>query len=556
MSELTRPIRRLFARGDGPAEAAHTVDPDDVPEVAPAATESAAVSAVAADADPIAVDIPESDPLLAYLQTAQGPVELARLELDSPAVTALRAAGVALVVPLVSQGELIGTLNLGPRLSEQEYSTDDRRLLTTLAAQAAPAIRVAQLVREQAAEAAEREVLEQEMRVATLIQQQFLPRELPNLPQWQIAAYYGPARAVGGDFYDFIDMPDGRIGIAVGDVTDKGVPAALVMARTHSILRAEASRSDSPGEILARTNALLVPEMPARMFVTCLFAILEPETGRIVMANAGHNLPYIRTDAGVIELRATGMPLGLMPDIRYEETEGVIDPGSNVLLYSDGLVEAHDPGQAMYGFPRLRQEMAVDDAGSELLDRLLDTLHQFTGPDWEQEDDITLVTLRRSSGVSDHSTTSIATSGTTLITSFSVPGEEGNERLAMDRVAASIADLGLPAARFERLKTAVSEATMNAIEYGSQGDPHVPVDLSVETTPDAIVVRITDRALSGGIPTDPEAPDLERKLAGEQKPRGWGLFLIKQMVDSMDVTSDGTTQTVTLTMAREERIDG
>ena len=159
----------------------------------------------------------------------------------------LREAGVALVVPLVSQGELIGTLNLGPRLSEQDYSTDDRRLLTTLAAQAAPAIRVAQLVREQAAEAAERERLDQEMRVATLIQQQFLPRELPQLPEWQIAAYYGPARAVGGDFYDFIEMPDGRIGIAVGDVTDKGVPAALVMARTHSILRAEASRRTSPG---------------------------------------------------------------------------------------------------------------------------------------------------------------------------------------------------------------------------------------------------------------------------------------------------------------------
>ena len=239
------------------------------------------------------------------------------------------------------------------------------------------------------------------MRVATLIQQQFLPRELPNLPQWQIAAYYGPARAVGGDFYDFIEMPGGRIGIAVGDVTDKGVPAALVMARTHSILRAEASRSDSPGEILARANELLEPEMPARMFVTCLFAILEPETGRIVLANAGHNLPYIRTDDGVVELRATGMPLGLMPDIRYEETEGVIAPGSNVLLYSDGLVEAHDPTQQMFGFPRLREAMTIDDAGSELLDRLLEDAPPFTGPDWEQEDDITLVTLRRASGVSD-----------------------------------------------------------------------------------------------------------------------------------------------------------
>src|SRR4029079_7012477 len=260
--------------------------------------------------------------------------------------------------------------------------------------------------------------------------QQFLPRELPNLPEWQIAAYYGPARAGGGGFYDAIEMPGGRIGIAVGDVTDKGVPAALVMARTHSILRAEASRSESPGAILARANELLVPEMPARMFVTCLFAILDPETGRIVLANAGHNLPYIRTDDGVAALRATGMPLGLMADIVYEETEGVIAPGSNVLLYSDGLVEAHDPAQQMYGFPRLREAMTIDDAGSELLDRLLEDLHGFTRPAWEQEDDITLVTLRRASGVSQQ-----AAEAASLTTGFSIPGEGGNERLPADRGA-------------------------------------------------------------------------------------------------------------------------
>ncbi len=369
MTALTRPLRRLLGRGDH------------APDEAAAIAVEPAPPAEAASGTPVAVDIAETDPLLAFLQSAPGPVELARLELDSPAVRALREAGVALVVPLVSQGELIGTLNLGPRLSEQDYSTDDRRLLATLAAQAAPAIRVAQLVRAQAAEAAERERLEQEMRVATLIQHQFLPRQLPSLPHWQIAAYYGPARAVGGDFYDFIEMPDGRIGIAVGDVTDKGVPAALVMARTHSILRAEATRSDSPGAILARANELLVPEMPARMFVTCLFAILDPATGRIVLANAGHNLPYVRTASGVVELRATGMPLGLMPAVRYEETEGVINPGDNVLLYSDGLIEAHDPAAEMYGFPRLREAMTDrDDAGSDLLDRLLDLLHRFTGP--------------------------------------------------------------------------------------------------------------------------------------------------------------------------------
>ena len=173
----------------------------------------------------------------------------------------------------------------------------------------------------------------------------------------------------------------------------------------------------------------------------------------------------------------------------------------------------------------------------------------------EQEDDITLVTLRRAAGVADHAADDGAAESQ-IVTAFSVPGEEGNERLAMDRVAAAIGDLGLPPARLERLKTAVSEAAMNAIEYGSQGQADVPVDVVVETTPDSVVVRITDRALSGAVPTDAESPDIERKLAGEQKPRGWGLFLIKNMVDSMDVTGDGSTQTVTLTMSREERTNG
>jgi anti-sigma regulatory factor (Ser/Thr protein kinase) len=221
-----------------------------------------------------------------------------------------------------------------------------------------------------------------------------------------------------------------------------------------------------------------------------------------------------------------------------------------VLLYSDGLVEAHDGSSTMFGFPRLREAMTIDDAGSELLDRLLDDLHAFTGPDWEQEDDITLVTLRRASGVSEHAESQARTMA------FSIPGAAGNERIAMDRVALAVAGLGLSPARVERLKTAVSEATMNAIEYGSQGRADVPVEVLVETTDDAVLVRITDRALSGAVPTDAEVPDIERKLAGEQKPRGWGLFLIRSMVDSMEVTTDGSTQTVTLTMAREERTDG
>src|SRR5215218_10926415 len=182
--------------------------------------------------EPPPVEIAPNDPLVAYFQSASGPVDLDSLRLDSPALAQLRSTGSRMVVPLVSQGELIGLLNLGPRRSEQEYSVDDRKLLQDLAGHAAPAVRVAQLVREQQAEIRERERIEQELEVARLIQQRFLPQELPDLPGWHVAAYYQPAREVGGDFYDFLELPDGQLGIVVGDVTDKGVPAALVMATT------------------------------------------------------------------------------------------------------------------------------------------------------------------------------------------------------------------------------------------------------------------------------------------------------------------------------------
>ena len=142
------------------------------------------------------VEIAPNDPLVAYFSGATGAVDIGALQLDSPALEGLREAGIKLVVPLVSQGELIGLLNLGPRRSEQEYSADDRKLLNDLAGHAAPAVRVAQLVREQEAEVRQRERIEQELRVAQLIQQQFLPQELPDLPGWQVGAYYGrPARS-------------------------------------------------------------------------------------------------------------------------------------------------------------------------------------------------------------------------------------------------------------------------------------------------------------------------------------------------------------------------
>jgi len=342
------------------------------------------------------LDLASNDPLIGYLLSAASAVDITRLELLSPALDSLQAAGVVLVVPLISSGSLVGLLSLGPRRSERGYSTDDIRLLNSLAGYAAPAMRVGQLVRQQEAEARQRERIDQELKIAQLIQQQFLPKELPDLPSWHVAAFYRPARTVGGDFYDFIPLPDGRVMFVVGDVTDKGVPAALVMASTHALLRDAAPRLISPGMVLGHVNDMLCVDIPAHMFVTCLALVLDPVSGEVEFANAGHDVPYVRTQAGVQELRARGMPLGLMPGMPYEEMRFQFEPGDCALLHSDGLAEAHAPDREMFGFPRVSELVGKGPSGEALIDLCLTELGNFTGPDHEQEDDITLVSLQRS----------------------------------------------------------------------------------------------------------------------------------------------------------------
>jgi len=243
----------------------------------------------------------------------------------------------------------------------------------------------------------ERERIGQELKVARSIQQASLPKEVPTIEDWQISPYYRPAREVGGDFYDFHLLSEGHVGLVVGDATGKGVPAALVMSSTRSMLRALARASNSPGEVLEQVNDLLVSDIPANMFVTCFYAILDPESGRLRYANAGHDLPYLHRGRGEAEeLRARGMPLGLMPGMGYEEKEIELDVGEGVFFYSDGLVEAHDPKGEMFGFPRLRALVGEHGEEKSLEETLLEELYSFVGEGWEQEDDITLLALGRS----------------------------------------------------------------------------------------------------------------------------------------------------------------
>ena len=252
---------------------------------------------------------------------------------------------------------------------------------------------------------------------------------------------------------------------------------------------------------------------------------------------------------GIKELRATGMPLGLMPGMTYEEKEVTLAPGEYVLLYSDGLVEAHDPEKEMFGFPRLQTLMGDQPDGAQVKDFLLRQLAQFTGADWEQEDDVTLVTFQRAA----------AFEGTgngddwEQLTSFELPSEPGNEQQAMVLVAEATADLPLSEKQVERMKTAVAESTMNAMEHGNAYDADKMVNISVRHSETALQIRIRDQGARPVVMSEATVPDLEAKLAGEQSPRGWGLFLIQNMVDEMNIRQDESGHMIELVIRFAEK---
>jgi len=402
--------------------------------------------------------------------------------------------------------------------------------------------------------------VEQELGTARSIQHALLPKDLPKLEGWKIAYRYQPAREVGGDFYDFLRLDDGRVGLVIGDVSGKGIAAALVMANTQSVLRAVARRGNvAPGRVLAEANEVLYAYIPSGTFVTCFYGVLDPENGRLVYANAGHDPPYSQRGGDAQELRARGMPLGLMPDMPYEEKEAVLAVGDDLLLYSDGLVEAHDTKGDMFGFPRLRRLIMAQSTGSgeELIDVLLAELTSFTGADAEQEDDITLVTLERSKARVRDLETPLqpdAIAGDVdlrVLADFTLSSEPGNERPAMEKVADAVKELPLSGQRLSRLKTAVAESTMNAMEHGNGYDPEIPVRIQVWLLKERLLVRIIDRGSGPLSSLTAKGPNLEAKLENLQTARGWGVFLIEGMVDEVRVSGNPDHHTVELVMRLE-----
>lgn len=287
--------------------------------------------------------------------------------------------------------EIMRVLSL--RLRESDNATiadlhEKNRELT----QAYAALQAAQ------AQIIEKEKLEQELRTAHRIQQSILPSELPRLPGYDFGALMMPARSVGGDLYDFIPLGRGRMGIAVGDVSDKGVPAAIFMALTRSLLRAEATRVASPRRALERVNQLLLDMNDEGMFVTLLYGILDAQQGTFAYARAGHELPLLFDPDGsarVVE-SGQGAPLGLFDNVALDEQVVSVSPGSTFLLYTDGATDITGPEGVLFGLDRL-QALAQGALGGRTAQALCDEIwHGLTAYQGasSQDDDVALVAIR------------------------------------------------------------------------------------------------------------------------------------------------------------------
>ena len=406
------------------------------------------------------------------------------------------------------------------------------RQFNSMAEQLVASIERQKELADQQARLEERARIEQEMLTAQHIQKSLLPKEVPEVPDWQFTPYYKPAKEVGGDFYDFLVFGNHQLGIIIGDVSGKGVPAALVMAMTCTMLRTATQETTSPGEVLARVNDLLAAHVPSGTFVTCFYGLLDLQSGHLRFANAGHDLPYHQHGTAVSELWATGMPLGLMPGMSYEEFEVTLAANESVLFYSDGLVEAHNQQREMFGFPRLMEMLSKHPGDTTLIASLLNELATFTGASWEQEDDVTLVRVQR---VAIPAVAEEVPETFHLLQEVMLASAPDNERQAMEKVAEVVQPLHLPPERVANLKTAVAEVVMNAMEHGNHYQPGSMVEMQILASTSSVVVRIRDQGEGDLHPvTAPDAPpDLEAKLAELETPRGWGLFLIKNLVDEM-----------------------
>ena len=302
-----------------------------------------------------------------------------------------------IAVPIVSGGSVIGALNLESDTADT-FSEADVEFLEFFAVAAAISIEKAVLHREML----EKHRIEQQLQIAKEVQAALLPAANPSIEGFDIAGTHVPSWEIGGDYFDYLPQPDGRLGVAIADVSGKGVPAALLMATFRAALRAQRVNDASLDVVADRLNRILLDSMDTSRFVTAFYGLLEPRTGAIGFANCGHNPPLLLRASGARELLASGGPaLGMWHEATFSQGSTSVAPGDTLILYTDGVIEAMDASNEMFGLDRLEDliRRRRSDSAQDLLKAVLDATRRFAGRAG-YEDDFTLVIIRRGSGSS------------------------------------------------------------------------------------------------------------------------------------------------------------
>ncbi len=304
-----------------------------------------------------------------------------------------------LAVPLGVGSNVFGIIYADSPLAEGRFTEDHLKVLTTLASVAAIRVENARLTEEQM----ERERLEREQQVASEIQQRFLPATAPIVTGYELQGISFPCYEIGGDYYDFIQREDGRLVVALGDVSGKGTAAALLMSSLHAAVHAQADIHDSLVKTISAVNRYLVDSIPANRFVTLFYAELDPQNGTLSFLNAGHNPPLIVHTGGTMEqLASGGLPLGIMTNADFREGRTKLYPGDVLVIYSDGVSEATNPSGEEFGPTRLYEVVArnLEASAGGIRDRIESALTKFC-QGTPAADDITLVIVKRNAEASE-----------------------------------------------------------------------------------------------------------------------------------------------------------
>lgn len=300
-----------------------------------------------------------------------------------------------LSAPLLQKGRMFGSLNVFNKRSPEGFTENDKRLLTIIATQSAQVIENARLYEEEQA----LQSMQEEMRLAYKIQMDLLPKESPRIAGYDIAGKSLPAKEVGGDYFDFIMMDDHRMAFCLGDVSGKGMPAALLMSNVQATLRALTQQNLSPKDCMHRSNELIFNSTDAERFVTLFYGILDYRKNTLLYSNAGHNYPFLfKNEREPTRLNVGGLVLGALQDFSFSEDQVSIGPGDSLFVFSDGITEALDQGEEEFGEEKLSELLiqSGSDAADRLLDRVIEAVRRHMG-EAPQTDDMTLLTIRRTS---------------------------------------------------------------------------------------------------------------------------------------------------------------